>query len=699
MVQGKDGFLWLGTGTGLYRFDGMHFQHIVPTGDTAFASSDISALKLLPDGNLWIGFYHGGVSVVRHGVAHYYGTVSGFPEGPVETFAVDGEGVLWVATQGGLARFVDHHWQVVGKGWNYPTTRADWVLAGHSGALWVSTGQRLLFLRKGSHHFLDTGIAVSLFAVIAQSPDGTLWLSDGLHGTRALPGLNASHPVARQSTSLPITRFAWSERLLFDHEGRLWATDAVDGGAFLVNHPNRLEDGHSLVSADVNCRFRQTNGLTSDRAVPLLQDHEGDVWVGTNLGLNSFRRDDVLPLPDLNTLSTVNFTMSMSPSGQLWVSNGGSLYRIEHGQPSRVLTGLGEIFTTYATDDGTVWMVGDHTFMRMTHGQAAPVALPAHVDPDDVSTLAVDRSGTLWLAVQKHGVYHYRNGSWSAWKSDRKGFDDTPVIMAAGRDGGVWLGYTSNRLLHVMDDGSRVFAASDGLDIGDITAITPIRGGALVGGDTGMADIQAGRVTTLTTRRVPALRGISGIVTTPEGTVWLNTSAGIVRFAGSNLRHALNHADATAKYRLFDYQEGLKGVAMQSPDTTTAFRAADGRLWFETSTNIESIDPGHLTHNSVPPRCGCLDWMPTGMRIPQQTVCACPSGPATSTSGTPQQALRYQAMFISGIASTGWTPDGRMPAIGARRSIPILDRVATSSRSSQPTTMVSGTGRAQASLS
>ncbi|UWX03852.1 hypothetical protein H1235_15295 [Pseudoxanthomonas sp. NC8] len=61
---------------------------------------------------------------------------------------------------------------------------------------------------------------------------------------------------------------------------RLWLTDAREGGVVRL-------DADGAVRA-----FRRRDGLSSDMAVPVLQDVEGNIWVGTNLGLNRFRRRD-----------------------------------------------------------------------------------------------------------------------------------------------------------------------------------------------------------------------------------------------------------------------------------------------------------------------------------------------------------------------------------------------------------------------
>ena len=74
LAQTADGYLWLGTEFGLFRFDGIRFERFLsPVGDQLM-STNIATLFADSTGGLWVGYLFGGVSFVKNG------KVKNFPE-------------------------------------------------------------------------------------------------------------------------------------------------------------------------------------------------------------------------------------------------------------------------------------------------------------------------------------------------------------------------------------------------------------------------------------------------------------------------------------------------------------------------------------------------------------------------------------------------------------------------------------------
>lgn len=71
IAQTRDGWPWVGTPRGLFRFDGVRFEQFVPSAGPRLQSSGISLLRAPCDGDLWIGYLAGGVSVLHDGLLRH----------------------------------------------------------------------------------------------------------------------------------------------------------------------------------------------------------------------------------------------------------------------------------------------------------------------------------------------------------------------------------------------------------------------------------------------------------------------------------------------------------------------------------------------------------------------------------------------------------------------------------------------------
>jgi ligand-binding sensor domain-containing protein len=67
LAQTIDGYLWLGTASGLFRFDGIRFHPYESSSGQTFSQRNVFSLLAVPDGGLWVGFWYGGVSFSKTG--------------------------------------------------------------------------------------------------------------------------------------------------------------------------------------------------------------------------------------------------------------------------------------------------------------------------------------------------------------------------------------------------------------------------------------------------------------------------------------------------------------------------------------------------------------------------------------------------------------------------------------------------------
>jgi ligand-binding sensor domain-containing protein len=223
LAQTPDGYLWLGGTEGLYRFDGVIFEHYQPQSGGPFPAGSVSQLLALPNGDLWIVFRTGGICRLRNGFATIYTARDGVPTGAIWGLAQDREGTIWAAAESGLSRLEGRRWKYVGKDWNFPGKSAFAIFLDCEGGLWVSTEETLVFLPPGARSFRPTGIQGEALQ-IAQASSGKLWMAEGSRDVvRPIP-LSDKRPPADE-TEVQIA----SQGMLFDNDGALWITSKGDG--------------------------------------------------------------------------------------------------------------------------------------------------------------------------------------------------------------------------------------------------------------------------------------------------------------------------------------------------------------------------------------------------------------------------------------------------------------------------------------
>jgi signal transduction histidine kinase/ligand-binding sensor domain-containing protein len=596
LAQSPDGFLLLGTGNGLYRFDGVTFERVVPSNHADLAFRDITALLSLPSGELWIGFYAGGVSELKDGVLTDYGPRDGMPSGWVTSFARESDGTLWVATRDGLGRFAGGRWETVSSDWNFPGHAAHWLLLDRHGTLWVTSGETVQFLRQGAHKFEDTGgIPAPYPSTLALDPDGNVWLAGQATSPRRL-----TEHEALLGRYEPPENLDPVKRMLIDREGSLWATDSLRGGVYRLTRRDHGSDAattHPFIEM-----FNEADGLTSQVAVPILEDREGNIWVGTNLGLNRFRatpfvREWRVPA------SPMGYALAAEPDGAMWIASQKQLFEVRGSRCDLIVSVTSAIRSAYREPNGTLWLGTHEGVVELIDRKPNLLSLPTPAQPVQyqfVRAIMPDSSNELWASVVNRGLLRLVNRRWELPGSVEPMSEPTPTALWTDPQHRQWFGYSDGTATMREGGSTREFGPQQGLQVGPVTVIRGSSTEVFVAGEWGLARFDGRQFQSLSATRSEAFSGVTGIIVRANGDVWLNGNRGAVHMTPDAVTDAYDHPLAKLRYDLFDVHDGLPGYAYQGQDGT-AVAAADGRLWFATNHGIAWIDPDHLSKNVVPP--------------------------------------------------------------------------------------------------
>lgn len=306
VTQDRTGYIWVGTQSGLARFDGVRFRSYTPETEPQLAGIFIRALHTARDGRMWIGTYKG-VSVrdARGFRIVPSADPARFPGIDVSAFAEDAAGTVWVAAAEGVFRVVGDRLQHVadspspatalvalrdgvrvgGRGAVHRMSARGWHrealpeaaasapvnrLVHSQGRLWAATAYGLFVHGPdGWHAFGDVPqLEATPLDVLYPDRDGNLWVGGDTGIARLRDARLAEYVPAGAAGGVPGPRTAYEDR-----EGNLWFGSQWEG---LI----RIWDSWTQ-------RFSLAEGLHERIIWSVSPDPDGRrVWVGTNDGLS-----------------------------------------------------------------------------------------------------------------------------------------------------------------------------------------------------------------------------------------------------------------------------------------------------------------------------------------------------------------------------------------------------------------------------
>jgi signal transduction histidine kinase/ligand-binding sensor domain-containing protein len=593
IVQTRDGYLWVGTSSGLLRFDGVRFVPWRPEHGAQLPSSDINVLLAGRDGSLWIGTREGLSRWKDDTLTNYPGTA-----GIVLSILEAHNGDIWFGQSndtgpGPLCRVVGAGVKCLSDADGVPGFRMPFALTDDaSGNIWIGGDKLLVRWSPPSRQvFRPEGLAANFaMGVTAMVPaaDGKMWVGIDRPG----PGLGLQQIVNGRWSPVKAGDFDGSTlsvvALHVDRGGNVWI-GTLDRGLF------RLRD-------NVVDHYDRTNGLSSDSVIRVREDREGNLWVTTNHGLDRFSDTAVVTFSATEGLcSGEAVSILAAGDGGVWAGGEGAVTHFGREGVSCLRTGHGlpGLQVTSLLEDATrrLWVGIDNELWTYEHGRFRRIARPDGRPMGFVTSMALDSGGDVWVVANRPPRTLIRIHDLAVQEEVPDA--GKPRRVAADSTGGVWLGLLNGDLAHYRDGKLQTypFAHSDSALMEQLLP-GPVGGSIFAATSYGVIGWQNGRPVTLTEANGLPCRSVHGIVFDDSGGLWLSMECGFGRLSLAELRKWQADSRAKITVELLDELDGAKpGAASFS----TATRSLDGLLWFANGFTVQRLDPRRLGRNQVSP--------------------------------------------------------------------------------------------------
>ncbi len=628
LAQTTDGFLWIGTREGLYRFDGVHFELYQSPDGKALPDANIQCLLALPDGGLWVGANTTTFFLKDGRIGTYpQNTESGY----ASDLARDDDGVIWRAgTTYGLSRFTGSSWEKVGAEWSF-SGGAYHLYVDHAGTLWVDTFHGLFFLPKGARQFQRPANLASAWSPLAESRDGKLWVIDWTPSTAPKLRSAKSGIVLRE-----FDKQARVYKMIADLQGSLWVGTAGNG----INR-NQYPERAGTTDTDV---FQQKDGLSGDTVLALLEDREGDIWVATNGGLDRFRQTPLITVKFPGDV--LGFTLAPQEHGEVWVTSLAgkeNLLAIRDGRaiPLAPLY-THQIHSSYRDPSGSTWLGTEAGIMRYSANKVDKIDLPgAARNSTDIYpySITTDGAGRLLALFSGRGFSRLDNGKWTNLGSFGVTVPCARTTLASDSVGRVWVGCSDNRIVLLEGDKPKIFTSKDGLNVGNVAVIQSRKDSVWIGSALGLQQFDGRRFATVAPGGGSEFRGVKGIVATADNGIWFGESRGIIHIEEAETRRVEKDPGYRVKYQVLDILDGLSDGLQAAYPAPNMIEGSDGRLWFATAQGVVWLDPKRSPTMPIPPPATILSLTANGQRYDL---------PASAEISLPARTTSLQFAYTAG---------------------------------------------------
>jgi signal transduction histidine kinase/ligand-binding sensor domain-containing protein/DNA-binding response OmpR family regulator len=492
VLQDQQGFIWIATQDGLYRYDGYTFKAFKhdPQNPTSIAGNYV--LKLYQNktnGQLWVTFKQGGFGQYHSqtesftNYQHEADNANSLSSNEVSELTQDPSGLLWIGTKTGLNQYnpdndtFTHFRHDPAKTNSLSSDTVYTVMKDSNGDLWVGTDKGLNRLDEQTAAFTryqhDSQNHDSLsgddIIKVLQDNNGQLWVSTRDSGLNRLNPKTNKFNRFQHNPDDPASLKHNSINLLFaGKDGTFWV--GTEGGGLSHFDPKTATFEHYHNNPD------DPDSLSPDAIRSIFEDNAGTLWVSAfNGGLNRFDSDNKrfyrYQHDTQNNQSLANnrvYSITQDRTGLIWLGTfGGGVSKfdpsgsrfglVQHNTTRNNSLSEGEIGALLEDKSGILW-IGTETglnrydpstdeFQHYQHNKDDDTSL----NDNDIWSLYEDKTGILWVGTRSGGLNRFsaKTNTFIHFKNQKQNNNSLSdnFVFAIDEDkfGDLWIG-TANGL-------------------------------------------------------------------------------------------------------------------------------------------------------------------------------------------------------------------------------------------------------------
>ena len=545
IIQDRKGQFWFATNKGVSKFDGKTFVNF--TTAEGLANDRIDKIIEDKSGNIWFATAFG-VSKFEPsnddssaGTLINYTTNEGLSNNDVNDIIQDKSGDLWFATFGGGVNKFD------GKSFTHFTKKEGLVndtvrciMQNKEGQIWIGTKRGAskfdgkTFTNFPTELFSSNALANNSVASITEDKSGKIWFGTRGGGISIYDGKRFVYISESEGLSYNTIN---NITFIDDKSGSMWI--GTDGGGI-----NRVPINSFL-------RYTKNKGLADNFTWTALQDPKGNLWFGSNRGINKY---------DGKSFSyffnpSVNFGSYKDKSDHLWFGSSQGLIKYDGTSLLRFTTAQGlvnnNVWSIFEDRRGDKWFVGGGLTRYQPNADGKSGTFFHYTEtegyvPSTTNAILEDKSGNLWFRHHL-GITKY-------------------IPSADGQSG---------NFIH--------FTAAEGLgELGNTTTILEDKRGDIwftSQNGNGLIRYQAskkghsGIFTQFTTDQGLASNNVISVFEDKQGILWIGTNGGLSKYDGKT------------------FQNFTKTDGLSSNQLRQTFEDKSGNLWIATlGGGVNKID-------------------------------------------------------------------------------------------------------------